>query len=91
MYLRGDEIIRCDPFSYVVKSSILPNVCDFCLQTTFENAGKSFTVKKCTGKILANTTIFKCSQNFTKLLVQNMKECKKIISGFRVQKNLLLQ
>ena len=53
MYLRGDEIIRCDPFSYVVKSSILPNVCDFCLQTTFENAGKSFTVKKCTGKILA--------------------------------------
>ena len=79
MNLRGDEIIRGDPFSYVVKSSILPNVCDFCLQTTFENSGKSFTVKKCTGKILA-----KNNKQFSKAAIFLF------LHEFRVQKDLLL-
>jgi len=49
MFTKGVEVLRCTPFSYTVRGDILPNVCDFCLQTTFENAGSSFNVKKCTG------------------------------------------
>jgi hypothetical protein len=50
MYQKGEEVMRCAPFSYIIRAAILPNVCDFCLQTTFENARNSFNVKKCTGK-----------------------------------------
>jgi len=49
MYQKGDEVLRCAPFSYTVRAAILPHVCDFCLQTTYENPGNSFNLKKCTG------------------------------------------
>ena len=50
MYQKGDEVLRCAPFSYTVRAEILPHVCDFCLQTTYENPGNSFNLKKCTGE-----------------------------------------
>ena len=54
MYRKGVEVLRCNPFSYTVRGEILSNVCEFCLQTTFENAGKSFNLKKCAGKFQQN-------------------------------------
>ena len=59
MYQKGDEILRCTPFSHIVKASISSNVCDFCLQTTFENEANSFSVKKCAGEILKRIYFFK--------------------------------
>ena len=43
MYKRGQEVLRCQPFSYMVKSSYRSRVCDFCLQ--IKDGNETSTIK----------------------------------------------
>ena len=42
VYKINEEVLKCQPFTYVVKESFRPTVCDFCFHSGLE------TLKKCT-------------------------------------------
>ena len=59
VYQRGQEILRDQPFSYVVKVDIRSSVCDFCLKESknsvkFKNCSACKTVYYCNSKCQRN-------------------------------------
>ena len=45
VYQRGQEVFRCEPFVYMVKSAVQHKVCDFCFH--YIKGGADDRLKKC--------------------------------------------
>ena len=54
VYQRGQEILKCEPFTYVVKSEALSTYCDFCLLTKIDKHC-SEVMKRCRDSAITQT------------------------------------
>ena len=60
-YQRGQEIMRCKPFTYTVCDNNVSSVCDNCLEENF------YTLQKCT----RCHVVYYCNKNCQKIAWEN--------------------
>ena len=60
-YKQGQEIFRCEPFSYIVNNNSIPSVCDFCL--TSKIGGQNNSMKKCSKCKVVYYCNIQCQKN----------------------------
>ena len=73
VYQRGQIVLQCQPFSYIVEFSVRSKVCDFCLDSMLDREKCELNFKRCSKCQLVYYCSTKCQKNAW--LNYHKKEC----------------
>ena len=73
VYQRGQIVLQCQPFSYIVEFSVRSKVCDFCLDSMLDKEKYELNFKRCSKCQLVYYCSTKCQKNAW--LSYHKKEC----------------